>query len=222
MHITVLCNAGLALHHKGEVLLIDLPNQDLHPFYSLPDETWDAVVDRQMTYNGVCGIYFTHCHPDHYDPDRLAQFCGRYPHVPVFVPDYSLTCGELKMGSFEIAYSLVEHAPLPFALPPHAVTWVQAGDKSVYIAADAALDPEPHREFLKGRRADVAFWNAMYLSRPETRALMHETACRNYIYHMPLNTGDDGGIWSKCRSNLQRHGDELRDITVIDRYPYEI
>lgn len=222
MRITVLCNAGLAIHHNGEVILIDLPNQNLHPFYSIPDETWGCIVDRLEPYGTVSGIYFTHKHPDHYDPKRLEAFCRRYPDVSVFTPEFSKPCGKLKMGVFEINYSLVDHAPLPSALPPHAVTWIKAGESTLYLAADAALDHALHRAFLNGRKADIAFWNSMYLSRPETRALMHEAACKNYIYHMPLVTTDDGGIWSKCRLNLKRHGEELREVTIIDKYPFEI
>ena len=68
MRISVLCNAGLALHHNKEVLLVDLPNRNLHPFYPLPDDVWTSIVDGQNPCEIVDGIYFTHCHPDHHDP----------------------------------------------------------------------------------------------------------------------------------------------------------
>ena len=86
-----------------------------------------------------------------------------------------------------------------------------------YLAEDAV-----HEAFLNGRKACMGIWNSMYLSRPETRCLMHRAAHKNYVYHMPECQDDMSGIWRKCRNNLQRYPDELRDIVIMDRYPYVI
>ena len=87
----------------------------------------------------------------------------------------------------------MKHAPIPNA-PAHVVTWIETGEGSVYLAADAELDPERHREVLKNRTADAAVWNSMYLSRPETRSLMKDAGKQNYIYHMPAERPDCAGL----------------------------
>lgn len=217
MNITLLCNAGLMLEQDGQVLLIDAPNSECPPYYRLSDREWADI----CAYKTIIGLYFTHDHPDHYDRTRADQLLAEHFDIPVFLPEDSSSEGTLTMGPFELSYRSVAHAPLPQA-PAHVVTWVKAGDMTLYLPADAALDAAPHRQFLGGRKADIGIWNAMYLSRPETRALMHDAARKNYIYHMPLEKDDQMGIWRKCRSNFRRAHEELCDICVLEQYPSKI
>lgn len=222
MNVTLLCNAGLALECDGETLLIDLPNRDLPPFYPLPEDIWGKIMIGERPYDRVCGLYFSHDHPDHMHEVKLSAYQAAHPDIPVFAPAFGEDEGVIEMGPFLIRWKLAPHAPLPWPLPPHVVSWIEADGESLYLPADAALDIQVHEAFLAGRKAGRAIWNAMYLSRPETRELMRCAAKRNYIYHMPADHNDEAGIWRKCRSNLQRYTDELRDIVIMDRYPYEI
>ncbi len=215
MRITLLCNAGLAVESRGEVLLIDLPNEALMSFYRLPDDTWKRICQRQTPYDGVCGFYFTHAHPDHYDSSRLNDYCRIWPDTPVVIP--SGDAGTISLGVFTVEYAKVDHAPTGQIDPPHFVGWITDGEKSIYLPADAKLDCEAHRAFLKGREADVGFWNAMFLSRPDTRALLRESAKKTYIYHMPKKEGYGEAVWQKYRKNLERYPDELKDFVLMEQ-----
>ena len=222
MRILHLCNAGLAITHEGQTLLIDLPNSDSAPFYQLPEETWDRILHREPPFSEVCGMVFTHCHEDHFCEEKVAEFMSRYGDIPCFWPDRFPEKGTLVCGPFVISYERMDHAPMEGWIPPMVVLWIRAGEKSVYVSSDAKLDCDAHRRFLKGRMAHAAFWTSMYLSRPETRRLMHDAALRNYIYHMPAVQPEGYGIWKKCRSNLSRYEAELSTVTVMDQYPFEI
>ena len=223
MEITLLCNAGLAITYEGKTLLVDIPNSMFPPFASMAPAEWQSVVKREGDYGSVCGLYFTHDHPDHCDMEKVRDYKKRWPEIPCFVPEETTAqSGTLVIGPFVVSYMKLDHAPMDVPTPPHVVTWVRAGEKSIYIAADAKLDCEEHRRFIKGRVANAAFWNAMYLSRKETRKLIHDTAQRNFIYHMPQTEPDGFGIWKKCRNNLQRYGDELQSVQVLDKYPYHL
>ena len=222
MEITLLCNAGLTICCDNQTLLVDVPNCDMPPYASLGTGEWDKILNRQDPYQRICGLYYTHNHPDHYHKDRVAEFRKKWPDIPCFLPDENSEKGTLVMGPYVISYGTVEHAPMDVATPPHVVTWIRAGSKSIYIAADAKLDCHEHEAFLKGRVADLAFWNAMYLSRAETRELMRKTAKKNYIYHMPQFEPDEYGIWKKCRNNLRRYKDELSSVSIISDYPSKI
>lgn len=222
MHITLLCNAGLAIECDGSVLLVDLPNCDLPPFAWLAQGEWRRILDQMPPYDRVCGIYYSHNHPDHCDTLRLEEYRKRYPEIPVFFPDDRPFKGTAVMGPFVISYERIDHAPMDAPAPPHVVSWIRANGTCIYIAADAKLDPDAHRAFLKGRVADGAFWNAMYLSRPETRLLMKESAVNNWIYHMPDQNPDPYGIWKKCNNNLARYPEDLKMVHILSEYPSEI
>ncbi len=219
MRIMLLCNAGLAIEYQNEILLVDVLNTEDPPFAGISELLWEQILNRIPPFDRVCGLYFTHRHRDHCDPVKVMLYKSKWPDIPCWMPEETTRHGELRFGPFAVEYGRVNHAPMEEAFPDHVVTWIAAGEKRIYIAADAALDPEPHRTFLNSRTADAAFWNSMYLSRPETRALLIQTSVRNYIYHMPERDPDGFGIWKKCNNNLRRFPEELQSIRVLKRYP---
>lgn len=221
MKITLLCNAGLAIETADALLLVDAPNQEIEPFYRMPDDVWNCIQRREPPYDKTVGLFFTHNHPDHFDLDRVSAYHRQWPKTPILLPGEETSNGRVRMGPFVIGYGRIEHAPIPEA-PPHVVAWVETGEGSIYLPGDAALKTELHREFLRGRKADVGIWNSMYLSNADTRSLMRDAAVRNFIYHMPVEKQDLYGLWRKLESNYRRYPDELQEITVLSSYPTEI
>lgn len=219
MRIVLLSNAGLAIEYENQILLVDALNMTEPPFAGLSEKLWDQILNRIPPFDRVCGMYFTHQHPDHFDPLKVEKYRDKWPDIPCWKPNAETARGELHIGPFVVEYGRVNHAPMDKPLPYHVVTWITAGERHVYIAADAALEPELHKVFLNERTADAAFWNSMYLSRPETRELLGRTSARNYIYHMPETDPDGFGIWKKCNNNLLRYPDELKTVRVLKRYP---
>lgn len=218
MKITLLCNAGIMLETKNSALMIDLPNKEIPPFYELPEREWNKIYQRVAPYDKVCGFFFTHDHGDHLDKERLSQYTEA--DLPIYIPTKNALGGTIEMGEFLIEYRRIEHAPIENA-PVHMVALIKAEGKTVYVTADAKLDVSEHKMFLNGRCADVALWNAMYLSGQQTRQLMREAARRNLIYHLP-QYDDQHGIWAKCRKNQERYPDELRNVEILSVYPTQI
>ncbi len=212
MELAFICNAGLALTYEGKTLIVDAPNMNHPPFSYLADAAWKEICDRY----DICGLFFTHDHPDHLDRARLLDHVEKHPTVTYHIPRDEVE-GRMDIGPFEVEYHPIPHAPIPDA-PPHVVALIKAGGKSVYVSADAALGPEAHRRVLRGRKVDVGIWNSMYLSHADTRMLMTEAAERNYIYHMPARP-DMYGMWRKCEKNFERYGQELQGVRVIEKYP---
>ena len=218
MKLTLLCNAGLAIQEADSILLVDLPNQEYPPFYTIPEETWRQILERRPPYDRVCGFYFTHAHPDHCCKTRVEEYLHRWPGTPCFFPDEHEPEGEVSIGPFRMQFRRMEHVPIP-SPPVLVATILRAGEKSLYLPSDAALDCAAHRAFLAGRRATAGIWTSMYLSLEDTRNLMKEAAVRNYIYHMPAERPDAAGLWRKVDRNLERYGAELEHVTVWERYP---
>ena len=217
MNITLLCNAGLLLEYNGNLLAVDLPNEDWAPFYWLSEEQWNRLCENS---HRLCGFFFTHDHPDHLDKSRIFTYLQSHPGISSFVPSEGDKNGTMEMGSFIIRYHRVDHAPLP-VVPPHVTAIIEAGDKRIYVAADAKPDCVRHKEILGNRTVDAAFWNSMYLSHADTRALMASVSNKNYIYHMPQKSETDG-MWRKAQKNLELYKDELKTVTVLGVYPTTI
>ena len=54
----------------------------------------------------------------------------------------------------------------------------------------------------------------------ELRLLMNEAVEKTYIYHLPESMED--GIYRKAVRNFARFPDELKEITLLDRYPMDL
>jgi len=218
LYCTLLCSAGLYLQYDGAGLLVDALNGPWAPYKQLPDETAARILAGENGFAGARGAVFTHRHPDHCRESLAEAFLRAHPGAQCFLPDErtpeSLT---LEIGPFTVECRSFVHTPIPYALVPHYVLYVTAGEKSVYITADAAPDCARHRAILAGRRADAAFWNGQYLSYPETRQLMAEAARQNYIYHLPEDPHN--GVRRKCERNFARCAGELTTVSALTDYP---
>lgn len=223
MKVTLLSNCGLALEQAGAVLLIDALNKQYRCYYGLPAQTFADMLAGAPPFDGLCGILYTHDHPDHYNAGRTEQLHAASG-APVFVPRAD-TPPQLSMqcGSFRVEFYRFAHIPVPGLAPvDHGVYLISAAGKSVYVTADAQIDEARHREILNGRKADAAFWNGQPLSYPQMRAFFPEAAEKNYVYHIPVDERDACGIRRKCERNLSRYGTELAGVCLLEQYPSEI
>lgn len=218
MRVRLVCSCGLLLSARGTSLLIDAPNGALTPFYRLPDAALRQLADETE----LCGLVFTHLHPDHYDAARAAQLMAARSGLALSLPTEAAR-QTIRIGAFTVERHRIAHTPAP-ALGDcaHDVLLVSDGTQTVYLAADAMPDAAAHRAALNGRRVDAAFWNSQYLSYPETRALLCGCAGRSYIYHMPEGALMDSAIGRKCEKNLLRYGAELENVSVLTCYPAEL
>ena len=190
LKITLLCNAGLMLDNGTDVLLVDVPNRQCPPFYCLPEETWKQILLQEKPYERICGLCFTHNHPDHCFMGAVRKLLALRDELPVFLPEKHGEAGTINMNGFEISYGRIPHAPLDGNEPIHTVLLIRAGEKTVYITGDANADASLHRGFLQNKKVDAAFWISTYLSKSETRTLLQDISEKNFIYHMPEKQTD--------------------------------
>lgn len=223
MRLTLVSSCGLVLESAGQTLLVDALAKNFRCFYGLPMEEYRRMLDAQGPYATLCGVICTHAHPDHYNATRTGALCAARG-IAAFVPE-DRTPPELhmQMGPFAVEYHSIPHTPVAgWDTVANGVFYITDGSRSVYLTADAAPEVQRHRQILHGRRVDAAFWNGQYLSQALTRELLRETAEKNYIYHIPIDAEDVSGIRRKCEKNMTRFAQELRSVTLLERYPTEI
>ena len=217
----LLSSAGLAFTCGTSTVLVDVLNGSAGSFYRLPRATAADIISGRPPYDHVDGLFYTHLHPDHYDQADNTAFLQTHPRSAVFFPTVEAPAhGVLQAGRFTLEYQEMAHTPCDFPWVRHYVLLLSAGGTTVYLTSDAALDPSAHLSFLNGRQADYGFWNAMYLSYPETRQLLRRCARKSFIYHMPPSAEDR--ICRKVVRNFQRYGGELTGVTVLGAYPLQL
>ena len=103
MKITLICNCGLALESSGQTLLIDALTQELAPFYRAPEKTRREIIAGEGAYASVCGLLFTHLHPDHFDREAAEEFSARHENTLVYIPSRREPAPEtLSIGNFTV------------------------------------------------------------------------------------------------------------------------
>ena len=219
MKITLICNCGLALESGGQTLLIDALTQELAPFYRAPERTRQDILAGEGAYTSVCGLLFTHLHPDHFDREAAEDFSAHHGSALVYIPSRRKPAPELlSIGNFTVELHHVRHTQVV----GHGKSTVDAmlvtcEGKRVYIASDTAPEAAIHEGVLAGRKMDAAFWNGeMLLYKPE-RELLHVCAEKSFIYHIPIDPQD--GLRRKLERIVSRYLEELENVRLLTQYP---
>ena len=219
MKITLICNCGLALESGGQTLLIDALTQELAPFYRAPEKTRQEVIAGEGEYASVCGLLFTHLHPDHFDRDAAEAFSARHETAAIYIPSRREPAPQtLSIGNFTVELHRVRHTQVA----GHGKSTVDAmivscEGKRVYVASDTAPEAAIHEGVLAGRKMDAAFWNGeMLLYKPE-RALLHDCADESFIYHIPDDPQDS--FCRKLERIVSRYPEELENVRLLTQYP---
>lgn len=218
MRCTFLANCGLRLEHEGSVILVDAPNSLHSIFDGLSEAEHKKMVDGVAPYEGLCGLFFTHTHADHYDKKRVREITDARQNICAYAPNGQIPReGTLSVGPFTVRFFTIGHSGAEFADVVHRVLLVEAGGKSIYITGDAWWDSPAHLEIINVFKPAAAVWNPNFLSHEEGRALMGFVPM-NYLYHLPVDADDVLGFGRKGRHDYARYKDYI-SIEMIDAYP---
>ena len=222
MKITLLCNCGLAIESGGRMLVIDALTEELPPFYRAPEPVRQDIINGRGDYNAVCGLLFTHLHPDHFDREAAQVFAVRHEDAIVYIPNRRTQVPEhLDAGPFSVELHRVRHTPVPgYGRSTVDTMIVSCEGKRVYIASDAAPETALHETVLAGRKMDAAFWNGEILLYKSERESLSRFAVRNFIYHIPAEEKD--GLRRKLERLRARYPEECASVALLSAYPSEV
>ena len=222
MKITLICNCGLAIESQGKTLLIDALTQELPPFYRAPETVRQDIIYGTGEYQNVCGLLFTHLHPDHFDKTAAEEFAARHQSALVYIPNRREKAPEeMQAGPFTVELHRVRHTQVAgYGKSTVDAMIVSAEGKRIYVSSDAAPEAALHERILSGRRMDAAFWNGEILLYKLEREVLAKCANENFIYHIPLDTQD--GLHRKLERVLLRYPEELKTVRLLNEYPNSI
>ena len=201
LKILYLYNSGVLLSYGGEAILIDGVFDDRNIFDKMPPGYKGTLLRREIPFDNLNALLFTHCHDDHYDSETVNSFAAEYEEAQIIAPvegwDVKLTGkqGSFILGSFEIEYLKTRHIFVGPLTCDNYVYKITAGSKTAIITGDA--DPESLNRIINvfGSDADAFLINAatfLYeMKRPETSIL--NQIDNLYVYHLPTEANDDYG-----------------------------
>ena len=102
MKCTFLANCGLHLEGENSSILIDAPNGTIDGFDSTTTNELCTMAAAEKPYDRLCGIFFTHLHPDHYDKKRLADLLRGHKNAVVFCPGTGDDFGVINTEDFTV------------------------------------------------------------------------------------------------------------------------
>lgn len=230
LKILYLYNSGVLLSYGEESILIDGVFNANNIFDKMPPGYKETFLRREIPFDHVDVLLFTHCHDDHYDEDTVKEFAKRYVKAHIVAPTKGrgfLLRGEkgrFKLGAFDIEYLKARHIYVGSLTCDNYVYKVTAGNRSVVITGDT--DPESLGRITDvfGCDSDVFLINAatfLYeMKRAETTIL--KSIKNLYVYHLTAEDNDDYGyrkatvsIMGKARQYLSNTKYLLDNVTYI-------
>ena len=221
LKLTALCNTGVLLEYGEDALLVDAISCDFSGFTGLSSEEYEKILLGEGPYSKLCGVFFTHCHPDHFDFPRVKALQAARPSCIFFIPDAkTFSSGCIQSGPFSVYYYETPHMPQNFSEIRHFVLLISAGEEWVYFASDAMIDADLHHQFLGSRTADYVFVNPVYLTSPPMRSFLRSLAPKRvFVYHIPADPAGTNGIYRKAVRSVERYSAQLPPVTLIHGYP---
>ena len=221
LEITAVCNAGILIRCGDSCILIDGIAKSYLGFNGLSDALYEDLMELRGLFSGLKALLFTHTHPDHFDEERVSTWKCRHPKIPVIAPnENSPASGRILLEPFSVLYTETPHMPHTFTQVRHFTLLVQAGQESVYIAADAILEADLHRSILKDVRPTCIAVNPVYLTQEDTIAWLADSEPQAIlIYHVPTDAGDPSGMRRKAERSIGRSRGRLAALHLPDRFP---
>ena len=201
-----LLDSAVLLEVGGRKILVDGLPGDGNAFDRLSPELEEAIMAGQGDFAGLNGLFFTHCHDDHFDSGKLATYLERNPGsfvvVPgdagedphIFVPAGEK--GELRHGPDtagpDFEYMKTEH--LTYDCPEHYAYNFLSGDTNVIVTGDMDLvKPGMLRGFTMREHSfifvnNVLLWHKRWCDMIEAMGFE-----KVFIYHVPSAENDSEG-----------------------------
>ena len=114
MRAELLCSCGLLLEHAGSRILIDAPNGAIPPFYCLPEPAMQELLSGSGRFSNLCGLFFTHRHLDHCDPQRVEALLRARGPLSLFMPEADMPeTVVVTAGPFTVECHRFPHISVP-------------------------------------------------------------------------------------------------------------
>ncbi|MCI6732506.1 MAG: hypothetical protein MR487_09315 [Lachnospiraceae bacterium] len=198
LSIYYLANAGIYFTDGNTGLLIDGLFDAWPGFDGLPYELEEKIMKKEVPFQNLSHLFFTHEHLDHCSHEKLQQFSDGCPDIPVYRPSernnlvisIPVTC-RISVTGFSTRHLLDASPKIP-----HDLFLLDWEDSHFFISGDAdpvsaaKQFPENLLESHAGQ-IDMAFINPFWLSlTPGRRFLEQLKPKRIFVYHLPLIAED--------------------------------
>lgn len=191
-------NAGLYFHSNSTGIFIDgLHAGEQVGFSSMPETLWPDLTTLDNLY------FFTHCHEDHFQKEKIQKLLRFQPTAPVWSPQYdnnivdsSFACSDsfcLQKGPFSLSIFQASHIGSAFHDISVYVPLVSYADKRYLISSDAFISAQLVNQIQQHylESIDGLFANLYQLADPEQLDHIQKLNPRKiFLYHLPFPSDD--------------------------------
>ncbi len=221
-------NSGLYFWDGETGILVDgLYRGGAYGFSDLPQKLEQKIISGEGNLPPISGLIFTHCHPDHFDPDLLAAVKSRY-NATIYAPGYLANSGSarfirpgvfrLRIGQAYILGCATTHDGAAFADTPHYSYLLRMAGESFFIAGDAKLQGS-EADFYRGYHGEPiegAFINVYQALLPNSIAFLRRLAPQHiYLYHLPAPDDDCNGFIRLAQQAIRRFPQDLPSLELV-------
>ncbi|MGB3973901.1 MAG: MBL fold metallo-hydrolase [Peptococcia bacterium] len=233
--IISVANAGVLLDLDGKKVLIDgLCSCESSLFHTLPEETFQQIIQGQPPFDGLELLLITHHHFDHFAADKTAEFLrhspkaavvsnskvinkikaelgegGEYNLIPVELPLFSSV--ELTVKGIKLRVFSLRHDGKQFAEVSNLAFLIEDEVKLMHVG-DATASEENYATLgLADMGIDLFVAPFPYLGLPSARKVIikYINPRQLVLVHFPVATKDSYGWIGSTLKNYQRIKDDF-------------
>lgn len=221
--VTLTANAGIVLEWWGHVLWADALHTHPAPGFSAVTPALWAEMKAALPPPEL--LFFTHCHPDHYDPALTAEALALWPAALPVLPkrEFSrqavlrgascrLDGGGVTLDFFRLPHEGAEHAGVP-----HYGLLLSGGGSRILLAGDGEIASPALTERLAGRGVDAAVLDFPWLTLRRGREYVEEVLRPKHLLlcHLPFPADDRNGYLDAARRAAE--ASKLPDVRLLTR-----
>ena len=226
--VALSANAGLSVTiNKTRIWIDALPGPTDAGYSCVSDSLWEKMClsDAFRDPDLIC---FTHCHKDHFSPLLTAKARGRFPHVPLVLPEQAYADSYLLSGhmvsvpfkDLTLKFVRTIHEGEKYADVPHYAVLITAGGRTVLAAGDTQTAGNSLVSFLEAHeiKIDTAILPFPWITLSRGRDCIREDIRPGHLLvcHVPFPEDDI----NRYREAVSRSLTECRDpadIRILER-----
>lgn len=233
--ITYIANAGIMITGAEKKILIDgIHSFEPFGFSPVPATVLNHIIEGQGIYEDIDYLLFTHCHKDHFNKDKLTDYCLlNTPQMLVLPKDGSslenitghITFLDMELWAEKvileendlklIAYKTI-HDGKDYRNVDHYVYQINLLEHHILVMGDTDFRCPELETMLANQSIDILIVNWLFLNNRIGRAFINKVNPQQLlIYHLPFENEDRYNYIKIAKSDLKKHQSEIPKTTLL-------
>lgn len=235
LKITYIANAGLLISFSEKTILID----GIHffkpfGFSPVPEKVLNNIINGESLYKDMDYILFTHYHNDHFNENKLADYCLTNSPRLIVAPKSddnlkNIKANKLYLDSFlwqetiiledngiKLSAYKTLHDGKQYQNIEHYIYQINISNINILVMSDTDFRCPELEKMLSNKKIDILIVNFLFLNNSYGRKLIKQiNPSELLIYHLPFENEDVNSYIKIAIRDMERYKSEIPKTKLL-------